>query len=208
MTYYLLILIQIKATLTLRTNNNQSKDALNRDFIMIDLNVRSIKLTDTYKITVDRPLCNHCGAKENCKSYAVIQIFNTRYSASADIKKCGEYIFPILFVDAKGTSGKFNTIRLGEAWSRRLNIGNKVALVNKLGKAFGFAVVKSIVTGEKDEIMREHAYLNHLYLDDDKDKEEAGEHLVKRLPNIYGNLIAKSNTRATVIYLENCYILK
>jgi len=172
---------------------------------MINTNVRAIKIHDNglYKISVDRSLCTHCGRQQSCEAFKANNRMNKKYSVVSLVKECAEYTYPIVFQDEQGTEGKFNTIRLGEAWSKRLKAGDRVALVNKTGETFGFATVIVLQNGDKNEILQNHAYKNHLYLNKKMSKEEAGKHLIKRLPSIYGNLIASNNDKATVIYLES-----
>ena len=179
---------------------------------MINLNVRSVKrdgssVRANYSVTVNRSLCEHCTQQRTCKALKSIDRAQSKYKIGAQIKECKSYIYPILFVDPKGTEGVFNTIRLGEAWLKRLEIGDTVGLIDKEGNVFGYAEVTDIFSRTREFAIRENAYQNHLYVNSGMTQAEAGRDLEKKLPNLYGNLIVKSNSMATVIYLKNCDIV-
>jgi len=176
---------------------------------MIDTNVRAVKPSESgWSLSVDRDLCGHCGKQSTCESLGSLNSWREQHGQTIRLKECGGYSYPILFVDPTGTDGEFNTIRLGEAWAGRLSPGVEVTLIDKPGNVLGTAVVERVHTGDKEEVIREHAYQNHLYVESGMGQEEAGADLLRRLPSIYGNLIMKSNTRATVIYLKNKDLLK
>lgn len=176
---------------------------------MIDLNVRSIKKVEgNYQLTVNRSLCGHCGNQEDCQTLEKITSIEDAQSVTTQVRSCPDYLFPLMFQNAAGTASSFNTIRLGSTWGSRVERGDVIALISKKSGVFGFATVKSVKVGEKDDIILKHAYKNHLYMGSGMKKKDAGEHLLSKMPSIYGNLIVKNNSTATVIYLENCSIIK
>lgn len=175
---------------------------------MIDLNVRAVKRRKdsdrtTYTISVGRSLCVHCARQSACPTLKSLKRLNSKAPIIAKIDECADYAYPILFADTKGTQGEFNTMRLGTAWVDRVGEGDIVGLINKEGKVFGYAEVVDAFAGEKEWVIRDYAYENHLYVDSGMTHQEAGVDLLKRLPNIYGNMIVNNNKMMTAIYLKN-----
>lgn len=106
------------------------------------------------------------------------------------------FVSPVTGVDAE-----FNTFRLGEAYAKRLNPNDVVALINEKTKhLFGFAQVTKLVTGRLDELCAIHAYMNHTQLGEPAT--EAPAQVYKTLQRIYGPHIVKPDKKATVIYMR------
>lgn len=103
-----------------------------------------------------------------------------------------------------GLENEFNTVRLGIAWSKRLNIGDEVYLSdNKERKVIGKAVVTDIQKGKLQEICEIHAANNHI----NKEFQESADYsaslkLMNVIQKFYGPHVALPTKMATVIYLR------
>jgi hypothetical protein len=103
-----------------------------------------------------------------------------------------------------GLEGDFNTVRIGLAWMKRLNVGDEVYLSdNKERKVIGKAVVTDIQKGKLQEICNTHAESNHTQLNQpDMDQEDKSRNLLAIVQKFYGPQIATPTKMATVIYLR------
>lgn len=176
---------------------------------MIDLNLRSLrkdgeKFTVSPKSVLDkqRHLCNHCAYNSDCK-HAKRAADARQEMIESRVLECAGYSTPIGFSDLTGLDSEdFNTLRLGSAWAKRVEDQQEVGLVcTKTGELVGRKKVVRVVVGPKDQIVKDHAYKNHLMLG--KKKRTAAIEMAKKLPNIYGNLIYKNNDMMTAIYLSD-----
>lgn len=103
-----------------------------------------------------------------------------------------------------GLENEFNTVRLGIAWSKRLNIGDEVYLSdNKERKVIGKAVVTDIQKGKLQEICETHAENNHINISClELEGFNASLRLMNVIQKFYGPHIALPTKMATVIYLR------
>lgn len=100
-----------------------------------------------------------------------------------------------------GIDGSFNTFRLGGTWSRRVQVGERVGLLdNKQMCLIGFATVTGVHTGKLNELSALHACRNHnqKHLPSDG----AGERLMQAMIKRYGPHKCRENSLVTVIELE------
>lgn len=166
------------------------------------LNYRSVKRVNNVYQCLKSSLCDDCGAQAECPTLKSKKRLERKSGASMTITHCPSFVYCLMFQNRKGTNlESFNTIRLGKSWSERLKEGDKVALVDKTG-IYGFAEVLAVGLDTKEKIVTDHAFLNHLYIEQNLTREIAGADLLKKMPSIYGNLIYKNNQYATVIYLK------
>lgn len=101
-----------------------------------------------------------------------------------------------------GLENHFNTVRLGLAWSKKLNVGDKVYLSdNKQKLVIGEAVVTELHTGSLEEICQSHAQMNHTQLEE-PDKAKTPDGLMSVIQKFYGPHIAVPTKKATAIYLR------
>lgn len=101
-----------------------------------------------------------------------------------------------------GLENEFNTVRIGLAWMKRLNVGDEVYLSdNKERKVIGKAVVTDIQKGKLQEICEIHADNNHTQLQASVESNTSLE-LMKIVQKFYGPQIATPQKLATVIYLR------
>lgn len=140
-------------------------------------------------------LCAYCGRQNACR--ALEEACN--YGRTTAIRRCDEFMPPLVFRSQKGTEAAFNTFRLGGAWARRLQPGMEVALVDGVGQVFGTARVKSVYFGAIEDMAMMFGRDNHMLRDR---VEVVPQDMLKVLRQSYGNLIFKSHDTATVIYLE------
>lgn len=102
-----------------------------------------------------------------------------------------------------GLENEFNTIRLGLTLSKKLNVGDKVYIVdNKLKAVIGEAEVTGVFTGSLEELCNAHASKNHTLLDGTKDSNSHPQELMRTVQKLYGPHIAMPNKKATVVYLK------
>jgi hypothetical protein len=101
-----------------------------------------------------------------------------------------------------GLEGEFNTVRIGLAWMKRLNVGDEVYLSdNKARKVIGKAVVTDIQKGKLQDICEIHAVNNHTQLQALTESNVSSE-LMKIIQKFYSPHIATPQKLATVIYLR------
>lgn len=98
-------------------------------------------------------------------------------------------------------SERFNTIRLGVSWSKRLKPDDEVYIQSSKDKLIrSKAIVESIEVSTVGELLLCHAQLNHNEIDS-KDGLEA-QRLYQYMLKLYGPHIVNPKKKATVIYLR------
>lgn len=101
----------------------------------------------------------------------------------------------------QGIAGEFNTFRLGGAWSRRLQPGERVALLDKKEmRLIGFATVAGVHTGKLDAMSAQHGFRNHNQKH--LPTEGAGERVVQAMIKRYGPQKCRDTSLVTVIELK------
>lgn len=162
--------------------------------------MRTIRLLENGQFTClpksieARRLCTSCGKKDGCVAAKDEGKF---------ITSCDEFMHTIAFRSQKGLdTPAFNTLRLGKAWSTRVRPNDRVRLADGEDQTIGWATVTAVILGTKEEIIRAHAKDNHLLIESEMTREEAGDWMLKQMPNLYGNLIYKNNELCTVIQLS------
>lgn len=154
---------------------------------MISPNLRFLKLRDD-GYYMRNGLCGACGNHADCSI------------KSSKTQVCTDYQPVIHFKSLAGTDSDFNTFRLGSAWSRRLSPGQKIGLLDRAGLKQSEAEVISTHCGPRQDMIDQHAHLNHLMLA--KQPENPAAELARILRNLYGaNFLAKAEA-ITVIYLR------
>lgn len=174
---------------------------------MVNTNVRSVKRTETGATILTKAtanlgsLCDHCAMVNHCEHRAVIRSAERSGKLTAPITNCSEYHYPIHFVDTVGIDAYgFNTMRLGEAWSKRLRAGDTVGLLNHDKQLVTTAQVKLVeVVPLSVEGLVPHAINNHMVVHHNLDANQAAEKLLKILRNNYGKLVFERNRTVTVI---------
>ena len=145
-------------------------------------------------------LCDRCVRNHICPI-----IDHSRYheaDSTSAITHCKLFIAPFKFQSQQGLKEPvFNTLRLGEAWKKRLRAGDLIGLISADdNEIITYARVTRVFSGDKQKMIQTHAGRNHLTLK--MTKKEAIEYLTIQLPRIFGNLIWKNNEKMTVIYME------
>lgn len=155
---------------------------------MISANLRFLKHREGEGYYMKNGLCESCGHHLHCGI------------ESAETRLCTGYQPVIPFKSLAGTEGLFNTFRLGGAWANRVKKGDTIGLLNTQGEKVATAVVRSVHVATKEEMLAEHAHLNHLMLA--KGSRDPVADLTKTVRNLYGtNFFAKA-ALMTVIYLR------
>lgn len=154
---------------------------------MISPNLRFLKLRDD-GYYMRNGLCGACGNYESCSI------------KSSKTQVCTDYQPVIHFKSLAGTEEGFNTFRLGAAWSRRVTPGQKIGLLDAAGVKQSDAEVVAVHCGPRQDMIDQHAHLNHLMLA--KQPEDSAAELARILRNLYGaNYLARAEV-LTVIYLR------
>lgn len=170
----------------------------------ISTNVRSVRMIQSvtgvaFSVEHHRnpalDLCSSCGRREACEAFGQM----TGYERKGPIRRCDQYMPPLMFRDKRGTEHSFNTFRLGAAWASRLQPGVEVALVDAKEELFGTARVRAVYHGALEDMALLFGEDNHMLLG--KDAVVPGD-MLKVLRNAYGNMIYRAHDTATVIYLE------
>lgn len=97
--------------------------------------------------------------------------------------------------------GEFNTFRLGGAWAKRVQPGDKVGLLDKKQmRLVGFATVTGVHRGKLNELSPLHGCRNHnqKHLPSDG----AGERVIAAMVKRYGPHKCRDNSLVTVIELK------
>lgn len=100
-----------------------------------------------------------------------------------------------------GIAGEFNTFRLGVAWSKRLNPGEQVLLMDKkLYSVMGSAKVMGVTVGSLSEMGALYGSQNHNQKH--LPKEGAGERVATAMIKRYGPNRCCEDSKVTVIHLK------
>lgn len=133
-------------------------------------------------------LCDSCGHNQTCSIRSQANMICTDYQ-------------PVLaFKSMAGTENRFNTFRLGGAWTKRLQPGQRIGLIDaKLNKT-GEALVTDVHCGDKLLMLEIHAARNHLMIA--KPHQDPAIELARLLRNLYGTGFFAKAGFLTVIDLE------
>lgn len=141
-------------------------------------------------------ICTFCPLRSECK----LEPANER---------CGHFIPALTFVPPLvGLEGSFSTFRPSAVWYDRIkhvySTHKRVGLVNATtSELIGFARVKNAHRGRFVDLMREHAWSNHLLKDQSMTREEADVWLRAWIRKNMGSMYAKRpEAIGTVIYVE------
>lgn len=170
----------------------------------ISTNVRSVRMIPSvtgvsfsieHHRNTSTALCSSCGRKDVCEAFGAM----TGYERINPVRRCDQYMPPLVFRDRRGTESSFNTFRLGCAWSSRVQAGSEVALVDERGEVFGTARVRSVYQGAIEDMAILFGEDNHMML---SKQAKMPEDMLKVLRNAYGKMIYSAHDSATVICLE------
>lgn len=159
--------------------------------IKIDTDTRQVRrdAAGFYRSGAGKNICDHCGHRSVC--------------ANVDqTNSCADYLPALPFVGDVGFEpGRVaNTMRVGRAWTERLDEGQTVALYDtKLKEIFGYAEVHGLFAGPIVEMLQAHASDNHIMLTTHPFK--APTELGAWMRQNYGPQIIHDRTTLTAIYL-------
>jgi hypothetical protein len=119
------------------------------------------------------------------------------------VEACKEFLPIISFSVTSGLEEPiFNTVRLGKAWPKRLNEGDRVRMMNsKEGQFLRIMRVQKMETGLLGDILASHAHRNHALIASDAPDKPAK--LLRILRGAYGSTYTHAERTATAIYLED-----
>lgn len=174
---------------------------------MVDTNVRSVKRTESGATILTKAtaklgsLCNHCAMLNHCEYQAQIRAMESRGKLSAPVTTCQSYHYPIHFADTKGIDAYgFNTMRLGDAWAKRIQPGDVVGLLNHDKQLVTAAPVKLVEVVSMDTNgLLPYASHNHMLVHENIDADQAVDKILKILRNNYGKLVFERSRVVTVI---------
>jgi hypothetical protein len=174
---------------------------------MIDTNVRSVKRTETGATTLTKAtsniknLCNHCALLNHCDYRVRLTEIERAAKMMAPVTTCSVYQYPIHFVNTIGIDVPgFNTIRIGEAWAKRLHVGDHVGLLNHDKQlVLSTRVTRVEIVAISVDGLKDSAQTNHMLIAKQLGEVEAAEKLLKILRNNYGKLVFEGSKGATVI---------
>lgn len=144
----------------------------------------------TYRLTSKlngNALCVACSSYNECPK-------------ASTVKTCAEFIPVFVFSDPTNLDNQsFNTIRLGKAWHERLEPGQTISLYDaKNDHKFNMKVVSVHWSIDKEDLLEDHAALNHL----GKTYNNPASDLKKKLINMYGKNFFANAKGLTALYLE------
>lgn len=97
-----------------------------------------------------------------------------------------------------GIEGEFNTFRLGGAWVKRVEVGDKIALMDKKECALiGYAVITGVHKGKLRDMSAQHGFHNHNQRH--LPVEGAGERVIAAMQKRYGPNRCTENSIVTVL---------
>lgn len=174
---------------------------------MIDTNLRAVKRTPDgatilTKATANlRSLCQHCAIATRCKHRDRLDKVHQLAQLQAPVTCCAEYHYPIHFADTTGLDQpRFNTLRLGDAWQKRLRVGENVGLLDADRRLIQVRVVRHLeVVSKTIPGLLPYAHANHLLVAQQLSADEAAERMLKILRNNYGKLVFERQRVLTVI---------
>lgn len=145
----------------------------------------------------DDTLCGYCG-RNACPLLATLA-----GKTLVNVKACREFIPILSFSVLTGLHEPiFNTIRLGLAWPKRLDVGDRVRVMDTKNGAFLRVMrVKEFATGSLGEIVTHHAHRNHALIASDAPDKPA--EMMRVLRGAYGSTYTHTGRSATAIYLED-----
>lgn len=122
-------------------------------------------------------------------------------------ERCAHFVPALSFVSAAGLDGTFSTFRGSAVWFDRAQIiqrtHGQVGLATTTGDHIGFARVLAGVRSGFDQLMREHAWSNHLCKDQGFTPPEAAVWLTRWIrDNLGSRFVNRPHAVGTVIYLE------
>lgn len=171
--------------------------------------MKDLPIADMRGVTFDRvadvysrrvgDLCERCGIYETCEGSSARA---NELDVEIVVSECGNFQPIILFVNPKGTDDVFSTIRLGQAWIKRLRTGSVVSLFSKKEGRYGTAEVIQTNLDIKSATICRSIYSNHMMLDFIGTQHDKIEALTKIVKNSYGNLIWKNNDMAVMISMK------
>lgn len=153
----------------------------------LNYNFRGIAIVDGIH-SANKSLCDRC-FHPICSDYSTLT--------------CQDFTPALKFKALIGFDNeRFNTFRVGAAWSKRLKVGSLVAIVNaKTDEVFTHCRVTEVYFGEKMQMAEIHGKFNHsiqtLNITDN-----IATQMLKRLKNSSGTMIYNSSSTVSVIYLE------
>lgn len=156
---------------------------------MIDTDTRQLRrdFAGDYRTGGGKRICDHCGVWQTC-------------DVELEHNRCELFMPALPFTDETGLGHIANTIRIGMAWTDRLDVGQTVALYNTRTKQiFGHSTVLFTEWGPIAEMLKKHAHANHIMLNTPRAK--AGVELLNWLRGNYGPRIIHQGTKLTAIYL-------
>lgn len=153
---------------------------------MINTNLRYLKVREGAYCMSN--LCESCGNNQSCSIRSQANLICTDYQPALPFKSFA------------GTETSFNTFRLGAAWSKRVQPGQLVGLINSRLEKEGEARVTAVHCGDKLRMLELHAARNHLMLA--KPHSDPAIELARLLRNLYGGGFFAKAGFLTVIDLE------
>lgn len=139
---------------------------------MTDTNLRRLKRTEEgftieakSSLIQDKILCDHCAMKPDCPVPGNIFSAASALGAVLSVKTCASYMLPLTFRRPLiGLNAPYwNTFRLGEAMSKRLSPGDRVALwETQSNQCVGTARVLNVEFGPGSDMLSAHAVDNHM----------------------------------------------
>jgi|GEM_PF-3027142 len=154
------------------------------------------------KMAEKQTLCGSCGRQSSCNLPGIQREGRTRdHWAVIDVVACDIFVPQIIFYNPHMPEGRWNTLRLGDR-SSFLQKGQQVQIIDPSGAHLSFARVTSVIVGDKDIIIEEHARFNHSVKDMNLKKQEKTDYIKRKLPQHYHSHLWARTTQVTAVYLK------
>lgn len=167
-------------------------------FLNVKTNALRRQKNNEYKLTCKsnlNALCEACLQYDNCKRRKLEQV-----------KTCSDFTPILVFIDGHNLdTPKVNTLRIGQAWYKRLHVGQMVGVFCRNDQSMSTATISELYwSDDKPLMIATHGNFNHLginYLNQYSKIERI-------IQSNYGRNFYLNAKGMTAIYLENFKPLK
>ena len=147
-------------------------------------------------------LCQQCGAIEHCDAHELLkQCVSLDRPKMFSLKACEDFERKVFFKNPTGFTGRFNTLRLGDA-TDKYRVGDKLCLCDLEGNVVTRAEVLRLIVGNKQEIILEHCKRNHANKSFRGNREQCAEETLKRMRRHYHSHLWARQSLMTAIYMR------
>lgn len=175
----------------------------------LDPSQKSVKLFGDHHSIETKPqraatglLCNHCALQDTCEIKRDMDQIQATHYVALSVRSCAHFRPLLGFAPPlKGFTGRFNSFRMGRAWSERVKPGKVIGLLDtKTQQIFGSAHVVGVDHGPLDAMLELHAAENHYIKATEHPNPE--QELFRIMRNLIGTGFVRLERDASVVIME------